>query len=69
MIWKVLKNNIKPGQITGTFLGIMLGLTILMGALSFYIDVKPVFEDKESFWKDEYIIINKRIELTDTYVV
>ncbi len=67
MIWKVLKNNIKPGQIAGTFLGIMLGLTILMGALSFYLDVKPIFEDKESFWKDEYIIINKRINITDTY--
>ncbi|MDD4150051.1 MAG: hypothetical protein PHE33_08475, partial [Bacteroidales bacterium] len=59
--------NIKPGQMAGTFLGIMLGLCILMGALSFYLDVKPVFEDKESFWKDEYIIINKKIKLTDTY--
>jgi len=67
MIWKVLRNNIKPGQLSGTFLGIMLGLTILMGALSFYLDVKPIFDDKESFWKDEYIIINKKIELTDTY--
>ena len=67
MLWKVLKNNIKPGQMTGTFIGIMLGLTILMGALSFYLDVKPIFDDKESFWKDEYIIINKRITITDTY--
>ncbi|PLX06879.1 MAG: hypothetical protein C0596_14405 [Marinilabiliales bacterium] len=67
MIWKVLKNNIKPGQLAGTFLGVMLGLTILMGALSFYLDVKPVFDDKESFWKDEYIIINKRIKVNDTY--
>jgi hypothetical protein len=67
MIWKVLKNNIKPGQLAGTFLGIMMGLTILMGALSFYLDIKPVFDDKESFWKDEYIIINKTINITDTY--
>ncbi|MDD2636470.1 MAG: hypothetical protein PHW82_13345 [Bacteroidales bacterium] len=67
MIWKVLKNNIKPTQLAGTFFGIMLGLCILMGALSFYLDIKPVFEDKESFWKDEYIIINKQIKLTDTY--
>ena len=67
MIWKVLKNNIKPTQMAGTFFGIMLGLCILMGALSFYLDVRPVFEDKESFWKDEYIIINKQIKLTDTY--
>ncbi len=67
MLWKVLRNNIKPGQMAGTFVGVMLGLTILMGALSFYLDVKPIFEDKESFWKDEYIIINKRIKVNDTY--
>jgi hypothetical protein len=67
MIWKVLRNNIKPGQLAGTFLGVMLGLVILMGALSFYLDIKPIFDDKESFWKDEYIIINKKIELKDTY--
>ncbi len=67
MIWKVLKDNIKPGQLIGTFIGIMLGLTILMSALSFYLDVKPIFEDNDSFWKDEYIIINKKINLSDTY--
>ncbi len=67
MLWKVLRNNIKSGQLAGTFIGIMLGLSILMGALSFYLDVKPIFDDKESFWKDEYIIINKRIKVNDTY--
>ena len=67
MIWKVLKNNIKTSQITGVCIGILLGLTILMSALSFYIDIKPIFEDKEGFWKDEYIIINKRINIADTY--
>lgn len=66
MIWKVLKNNIRPSQITGVFIGIMLGLAILMGALSFYIDIKPIFDDKEGFWKDEYIIINKRISIANT---
>lgn len=67
MIWKVLKDNIKPAQLIGTFLGIMLGLSILMGAVSFYLDIKPIFDDKEGFWKDEYIIINKKIALKDTH--
>jgi len=62
MIWKVLKNNIKPAQLIGTFFGITLGLSILMVAVSFYLDVKPIFEDKESFWRDEYIIVNKKSE-------
>jgi hypothetical protein len=67
MIWKVLRNNIKISQLIGVFIGIMLGLTILMGALSFYIDIKPVFEDKEGFWKDEYIVISKKITLGNTF--
>ncbi len=68
MIWKVLKNNIKPAQLIGIFLGITLGLSILMVAMSFYLDVKPIFEDKESFWRDEYIIINKKIKLEDSFL-
>ncbi|MDR2836011.1 MAG: hypothetical protein LBV69_07460 [Bacteroidales bacterium] len=66
MLWKVLKNNIKKGQILGVFLGIYFGLLILMGAFCFYLDVKPIFEDKSGFWKDEYIIINKKIFLSNT---
>ncbi|MCK9255867.1 MAG: hypothetical protein M0Q45_10235 [Bacteroidales bacterium] len=68
MIWKVLKNNIKPAQLIGTFFGIMLGSGILMLAFAFYLDVKPIFEDKESFWRDEYIIVNKKIKLSDSYL-
>lgn len=67
MIWKVLKNNIKPAQLIGTFFGITLGLSILMVAVSFYLDVKPIFEDKESFWRDEYIIVNKKVKITNSY--
>ena len=66
MIWKVLKNNIKKVQIFGVFLGVLLGFLILTGALNFFLDVKPIFEDKSGFWKEEYIIINKKIFLSNT---
>lgn len=67
MIWKVLKKNIRVTQLTGAFVGVLCGLTLLGGAGIFYFDVKQVFEDKEGFWKDEYIVINKSIHLSDAY--
>lgn len=66
MIWKVLKNNINKGQILGVFFGITVGLFILTASICFYLDIKPIFEDKSGFWKDEYIIINKKIFLSNT---
>jgi hypothetical protein len=67
MVWKVLKHNIKASQLAGIFLGLMIGTFIIFAAISFFMDVKPIFDDKQSFWKDEYIIINKKITLGDTY--
>jgi hypothetical protein len=62
-----LKHNIKASQLAGIFLGLMIGTFIIFAAISFFMDVKPIFDDKQSFWKDEYIIINKKITLGDTY--
>jgi hypothetical protein len=67
MVWKILKHNIKASQLAGIFFGLMIGTFIIFAAISFFIDVKPIFDDKQSFWKDEYIIINKKITLGDTY--
>lgn len=67
MVWKVLKHNIKASQLAGIFFGLMIGTFIIFAAISFFLDVKPIFDDKQSFWKDEYIIINKKITLGDTY--
>ncbi|MEJ5268320.1 MAG: ABC transporter permease [Bacteroidales bacterium] len=62
-----MKHNIKASQLAGIFFGLMIGTFIIFAAISFFIDVKPIFDDKQSFWKDEYIIINKKITLGDTY--
>ncbi len=67
MIWKVLKTNIKISQLSAAFIGVLCGLTMLMSAISFYTDIKPVFQDREGFWSEEYIVINKNIHLSDSY--
>ncbi len=67
MIWKVLKSNIKIPQLSAAFIGVLCGITLLMGAVLFYVDVKDIFTDREGFWKDEYVVINKSIHLSDSY--
>lgn len=67
MLWKLIKTELKPLQLSGAFLGGFMGLSIMLCAVMFYMDVSPVFKDKEGFWKDEYLILSKKIMLNDTY--
>jgi hypothetical protein len=67
MIWKVLRTNIKVSQLIAAFVGVLCGLSLLMSAVLFYTDIQQIFEDKEGFWKDEYIVINKDIHFSDSF--
>ncbi len=67
MIWKVLRTNIKITQLSAAFAGVLCGLTLLMGSVLFYLDIRQIFTDREGFWRDEYIVINKNIHLSDSY--
>jgi hypothetical protein len=67
MIWKVLKTEISPTQLGAAFLGAFAGLVIMLAAAGFYFDVIGIFDDNEGFWKEEYIIISKRITSDETY--
>lgn len=67
MLWKLLRNELRPLQLTGAFLGGLIGMMIMLIAVMFYLDVSPVFQDKEGFWNEEYLIVNKKILINDTY--
>jgi len=66
MIWKVLKTEISATQLSAAFMGAFAGLVIMLAAAGFYVDVIGVFDDNEGFWKEEYIIISKRITSDET---
>lgn len=66
MIWKVFKAEISIWQLAAAFIGAFVGLVIMLVAAGFYFDVKSVFSDNEGFWKEEYIIISKRITSDET---
>jgi hypothetical protein len=67
MLWKLIKTELKPLQLSGAFLGGLTGMVIMLCAAMFYLDVSPIFNDRESFWNDEYIIVSKKITLNNTY--
>lgn len=61
LMWKLLRKHISASQLIGFSLANLIGLTIVILAVQFYIDVRPVFNDEESFIRKDYLIITRRV--------
>ena len=59
IIWKLLRQHISKGQLIGFAIANLIGLTIVLLAVQFYRDVRPVFNDEESFISKDYLIITR----------
>lgn len=61
LIWKLLRQHISPGQLTGFFFANLFGMVIVLLGIQFYRDVIPVFTEGDSFMKKDYLIVSKKI--------
>lgn len=61
LVWKLLRQHISIGQLTGFFLANLFGMMIVLLSVQFYRDVLPVFTQGDSFMKKDYIIATKKI--------
>jgi hypothetical protein len=61
LIWKLLRQHISIGQLTGFFFANLFGMMIVLLSIQFYKDVIPVFTEGDSFMKEDYIIASKKI--------
>ena len=61
IIWKLLRQHISKGQLIGFAIANLIGLTIVLLAVQFYRDVRPVFNDEESFIRKDYLIITRTV--------
>lgn len=61
LIWKLLRQHISGIQLLGFFLANLLGMVIVLLALQFYLDVRPVFTQKDGFINNDYLIVSKRV--------
>lgn len=61
LLWKLLRQHVSISQSLGFFLANLIGLTIILLGIQFYHDVIPVFTEKDSFMKADYMIMSKKI--------
>ena len=61
IIWKLLRQHISKGQLIGFAIANLIGLTIVLLAVQFYRDVRPIFNDEESFIRKDYLLITRAV--------
>lgn len=61
LVWKLLRQHISIGQLTGFFLANLFGMIIVLLSVQFYKDVIPMFTQGDSFMKQDYLIATKKI--------
>ncbi len=66
LIWKLLRRHISAGQLAGFFLANLLGMLTVLLSVQFYEDILPAFGGEDSFIKNTYIILSKRIAASST---
>jgi hypothetical protein len=64
LIWKLLRQHISVAQFAGFFFANLFGMIIVLLGFQFYRDVLPVFTQGDSFMKEDYLIISKKISTT-----
>ncbi|MEN9918337.1 MAG: hypothetical protein RL662_773 [Bacteroidota bacterium] len=61
LVWKLLRENISKPQLIGFFFANFIGMTIVLLAIQFYMDTNPLFSDKDSLFKKDYLTITKKV--------
>lgn len=67
LISRLLRKNTSPARIVGFVLSNFIGLAIIMGGLQFYQDARSLFVDDDSFFKSDFMVVNKKVTSSDTW--
>ena len=69
LMWKLLRKHISPSQLIGFSLASLVGLTIVILAVQFHQDVRPLFNDEDSFLRKDYLIITREVSTASTVLM
>ena len=61
LMWKLLRKHISGVQLAGFALANLVGLAIVILAVQFYLDVRPIFNDEEGFIGKDYLVITRSV--------
>lgn len=60
-IGRLLRKNLSKVQLAGFILSNFIGLAIVISGIQFYADVRPLWENDDSFINQDYLIVNKKV--------
>lgn len=66
LVWKLLKQNISKGQFAGFFIANLIGLTIVLLGIQFYADINPLFSQKDTVMKRDFLVLTKQVGIYNT---
>lgn len=61
-IWSLLKKNISKGQLIGYVLSNVIGLTVVLAGIMFYLDGKNANDDNDKFFSADYLVLSKKVD-------
>lgn len=64
---RLLRRNLSKVQLAGFVISNFIGLAIVIAAIQFYADIRPIWEDSDSFINQDYLIVNKRVRASHTF--
>ena len=62
LLHKLLQKQLTPLQTAGFFLSNLFGTIVILLGLQLYRDIAPALASGDSFMKEEYLVVSKRIE-------
>ena len=57
----MLRENVSSLHLGGSAIANLIGLIIVGIALQFYLDLRPIFNDEESFVKSDYLVVTRKV--------
>lgn len=61
-IWALLKRNLSKGQLLGYVISNIIGLSVILTGIMFYLDSNHSSDNDEKFFLKDYIVLSKKVE-------
>ena len=68
MLRKLLRQNISKAQLFGFAIANFAGLTIVLLSIQLYLDVRPIFDGKDSILKKDYFVVTKNVSIINSLI-
>lgn len=66
LLWKLLRCHLSMVQLAGFTLAGLVGMTVVLGALQAYRDIRPIVDRPDSFLRGDYLVLSKRVSALNT---